>query len=143
VFRHNHSRPQQYLSRHRSRPAVCRFGLDVPVPIHTLWRSEVALTRTEEPHPGEEKSQLRLPRVCNDSKVVFIHAFLTENQPILTISVPGGEVKQVAGSADFHSGEPSDYFFGGLTPEDLPLVRPRVGTETYLPWTSIDARERR
>jgi Tol biopolymer transport system component/DNA-binding winged helix-turn-helix (wHTH) protein len=68
------------------------------------------------------------PNWSSDSKAIFVHAFLAENQPILRIAVPGGEVKVVASSADFHSGEPADYFFGGLTPEDLPLVRPRVGT---------------
>ncbi|MGA9671483.1 MAG: winged helix-turn-helix domain-containing protein [Terracidiphilus sp.] len=68
------------------------------------------------------------PIWSNDSKSIFVHAFLGENQPILRISVPNGELKTVASSADFHSGEPADYFLGGLTPEDLPLVRPRVGT---------------
>ncbi len=68
------------------------------------------------------------PTWSSDSKAIFVHAFLTENQPILRISVPSGEEKVVASSADFHSGEPADYFFGGLTPEGFPLVRPRVGT---------------
>jgi Tol biopolymer transport system component/DNA-binding winged helix-turn-helix (wHTH) protein len=68
------------------------------------------------------------PIWSNDSKGIFVHAFQAENQPIIRISVPTGEVKVVASSADFHSGEPADYFFGGLTPEGFPLVRPRVGT---------------
>jgi Tol biopolymer transport system component len=68
------------------------------------------------------------PVWSNDSKAIFIHAFLAENQPILRVSVPNGEVKVVAGSEDFHSGEPADYFFGGMTPDEVPLVRPRVGT---------------
>jgi Tol biopolymer transport system component/DNA-binding winged helix-turn-helix (wHTH) protein len=68
------------------------------------------------------------PVWSNDGKAIFVHAFLAENQPILRIAVPGGEMKVVASSTDFHSGEPAEYFFGGLTPEDLPLVRPRVGT---------------
>jgi Tol biopolymer transport system component/DNA-binding winged helix-turn-helix (wHTH) protein len=68
------------------------------------------------------------PTWSNDSKAIFVHAFLDENQPIIKIFVPSDEVKVVASSADFHSGEPADYFFGGLTPDDLPLVRPRVGT---------------
>jgi len=68
------------------------------------------------------------PTWSSDSKAIFVHAYLANNQPIVRISVPGGEVKTVASDADFHSSEPADYFFGGLTPEDLPLVRPRVGT---------------
>jgi len=68
------------------------------------------------------------PFWSNDSKAIFVPAFLAENQPILRISVPAGEVKIVASSADFHSGEPADYFFGGLTLEGLPHIRLRVGT---------------
>jgi dipeptidyl aminopeptidase/acylaminoacyl peptidase len=68
------------------------------------------------------------PIWSNDGKALFVHAFLVENQPILRIAVPGGGVNVVASSADFHSVEPADYFFGGLTPDGFPLVRPRVGT---------------
>jgi Tol biopolymer transport system component/DNA-binding winged helix-turn-helix (wHTH) protein len=68
------------------------------------------------------------PTWSSNSEAIFVHAFLADNQPILKIAVPGGETKVVASSADFHSGEPAEYFFGGLTPEDSPLVRPRVGT---------------
>jgi Tol biopolymer transport system component/DNA-binding winged helix-turn-helix (wHTH) protein len=68
------------------------------------------------------------PNWSNDSKSIFVHAFSKEDQPILKISVLSREVTVIASSADFHSGEPADFFFGGLTTEDLPLVRPRVGT---------------
>jgi Tol biopolymer transport system component/DNA-binding winged helix-turn-helix (wHTH) protein len=68
------------------------------------------------------------PIWSKDGTALFVHAFLAENQPILRIAVPGGGVNVVATSADFHSGEPAGYFFGGLTPDGFPLVRPRVGT---------------
>jgi len=68
------------------------------------------------------------PVWSNDSKDILVHAFQAQNQPIIRISVPDGQMKEVASSADFHFGEPEDYFFGGLTPEGSPLVRPRVGT---------------
>jgi len=68
------------------------------------------------------------PVWSSDSQAVYVHAFMAEKQPILRISVPGGDLRSVASTANFRSGEPANYFFGGLTPEDIPLVRPRVGT---------------
>ena len=64
----------------------------------------------------------------SDSKALFVHAFLAEKQPVLRISVPGGSVQAVASTDDFHAGTPANYFFGGLTPDNHPLVQPRVGT---------------
>ncbi len=68
------------------------------------------------------------PVWSRDSKAVFVHAFMADKQPILRIAVPGGATQVIAGTGDFHAGEPANYFFGGLTPADLPLVQPRVGT---------------
>ena len=68
------------------------------------------------------------PVWSSDSQALYVHAFMTERQPILRIAVPGGEVQTVASTADFHAGEPANYFFGGLTPGNEPLVQPRVGT---------------
>ena len=68
------------------------------------------------------------PVWSRDSKAIFVHAFMAEKQPILRIAVPGAQTQVVAGTGDFHAGEPANYFFGGLTPADLPLVQPRVGT---------------
>jgi DNA-binding winged helix-turn-helix (wHTH) protein/Tol biopolymer transport system component len=68
------------------------------------------------------------PIWSHDSKALFVHAFMAVKQPILRIAVPEGATQVVAGTEDFHDGEPANYFFGGLTPNDLPLVQPRVGT---------------
>ncbi len=68
------------------------------------------------------------PVWSRDSRALFVHAFMLEKQPILRIAVPGGATQVVAGTSDFHAGKPANYFFGGLTPADLPLVQPRVGT---------------
>ena len=62
------------------------------------------------------------PVWSRDSKAIFVHAFMAEKQPILRIAVPGAQTQVVAGTGDFHAGEPANYFFGGLTPADLPLV---------------------
>ena len=68
------------------------------------------------------------PVWSNDSRALYVHAFMAEKQPILRLAVPGGERQSIASAADFHKGEPANYFFGGLTPENAPLVQPRVGT---------------
>ncbi len=68
------------------------------------------------------------PVWSGDSRALFVHAFMDDRQPILRLAVPGGQRETVASVADFHAGEPANYFFGGLTPASAPLVQPRVGT---------------
>ncbi len=68
------------------------------------------------------------PVWSSDSKALYVHAFLANGEPILRVPVPSGEVQTIASTADFHSGEPANYFFGGLAPDNRPLIRPRVGT---------------
>ena len=63
-----------------------------------------------------------------DSKAIYVHAFLAGGDPILSLQVPGGAMQTAANLADFHNGEAANYFFGGLTPRNEPLVQPRVGT---------------
>jgi len=63
-----------------------------------------------------------------DSKAIYIHAFMAANQPIYKVEVPTGKLQQVADLSSFRSGEVADYFFGGVTPEGVPLVRARSST---------------
>ncbi len=63
-----------------------------------------------------------------DSKSVYVHAFLEDQQPILKIDVPDGRVHMVADLSAFHDRATINYFFGGLTPANQPLVQPRIGT---------------
>ena len=63
-----------------------------------------------------------------DSKSVYVHAFLEDRQPIIRIGVPDGEVHIVADLSAFHDRATINYFFGGLTPANQPLVQPRIGT---------------
>jgi hypothetical protein len=44
------------------------------------------------------------------------------------VSVPDGAVHVVADLGDFHNLETVNYFFGGLTPANEPLVEPGIGT---------------
>jgi Tol biopolymer transport system component len=68
------------------------------------------------------------PAWSSDGKALYIHAFLEDKQPILRISVPSGEMQQVASLDDLRAKDAANYFFSGLTPDNEPLVLPRVGT---------------
>jgi len=63
-----------------------------------------------------------------DSKAIYIHAFMSITQPIYRVDVPSGQLQQVADLASFRSGEAADYFFCGITPDNIPLVRARSST---------------
>ncbi len=68
------------------------------------------------------------PVWSSDSKAVYVHAFQADREPILKIAVPDGSVQIVADLGDLRDRETANYFFGGLTPDDQPIVQPRVGT---------------
>jgi Tol biopolymer transport system component/DNA-binding winged helix-turn-helix (wHTH) protein len=63
-----------------------------------------------------------------DSKAIYIHAFMSPTQPIYRVDVPSGQLQQVADLTSFRSGETADYFFCGITPDNVPLVRARSST---------------
>jgi len=62
------------------------------------------------------------------SDALYIHAFMAPTQPIYRVEVPSGKLDEVADLASFHSGEAADYFFCGITPDNVPLVRARSST---------------
>ncbi len=68
------------------------------------------------------------PVWSSDSKAIYVHAFLADREPILKVSVPDGIIQIVADLGNFHDKEAVNYFFGGLTPANEPLVQPRIGT---------------
>ena len=100
----------------------------------TLEQNKVMLFDVAKNHWRELASTSASDPVWSgDSKAIYVHAFMAEKQPILKISLSGGEMQTVASAANFHSGESANYFFSGLTPDNVPLVRPRVGTgDLYL-----------
>ena len=63
-----------------------------------------------------------------DSSAIYIHAFMAETQPIYRVDIPSGHLQQVADLASFRVGEAADYFFCGITPDNIPLVRARSST---------------
>lgn len=63
-----------------------------------------------------------------DSKSIFFHASLAELQPIYRVSIPDGRLEQVASLANFSGGDVADYFFCGITLQNVPIVRSRTAT---------------
>jgi len=68
------------------------------------------------------------PVWSSDSKAIYFHAFMSPTQPIYRVDVPTGQLQPVADLASFRSGETADYFFCGITPDNVPLVRSRSST---------------
>ncbi|WP_353069734.1 winged helix-turn-helix domain-containing protein [Tunturibacter empetritectus] len=68
------------------------------------------------------------PVWSSDSKTIFFHASSAEMQPIYRVSIPGGRLEQIANLSNFSGGDTEDYFFCGLTPESVPIVRSRTRT---------------
>ncbi len=68
------------------------------------------------------------PVWSRDSKSIFVHAFLADQQPILRINVPRAQTQRVADLSDLRMKESENCFFGGLTLDNQPLILPRVGT---------------
>ena len=68
------------------------------------------------------------PVWSSDGKSIYIHAFMADAQPIYRVSVPDGHLKEVANLSAFRAGDTADYFFVGITPDNLPLVRARTST---------------
>ena len=63
-----------------------------------------------------------------DGTAIYIHAFMADTQPIYRVDIPSGHLQQVADLASFRAGEAADYFFCGITPDNVPLVRARSST---------------
>ena len=68
------------------------------------------------------------PVWSRDSKALYVHAFLADEQPILRISIPTGEEQVIADLSYTRLKDAENYFFSGLTPNNEPLILPRVGT---------------
>jgi Tol biopolymer transport system component/DNA-binding winged helix-turn-helix (wHTH) protein len=63
-----------------------------------------------------------------DSRAIYFHASLAEMQPIYRVSIPDGRLEQIANLTNFAAGDTADYFFCGITPENVPIVRSRTAT---------------
>lgn len=63
-----------------------------------------------------------------DSRAIYLHAFMANTQPIYRVSIPDGKLEEVASLTSFRTGDIADYFFSGITPDNVPLVRARTAT---------------
>jgi Tol biopolymer transport system component/DNA-binding winged helix-turn-helix (wHTH) protein len=68
------------------------------------------------------------PVWSGDSRAIFFHASMAEMQPIYRVSIPEGRLEQIANLANFAAGDTADYFFCGITPDNVPIVRSRTAT---------------
>ncbi len=68
------------------------------------------------------------PIWSSDSHYLYLHASLDPAQPIDRVSIPDGHVQELVRLADSVDNGAVDYIFGGLTPENMPLIRMRVFT---------------
>ncbi|ADW71135.1 TolB family protein [Granulicella tundricola] len=68
------------------------------------------------------------PVWSRDSKFIYIHAFQADMEPILKVNVLDGSMQPVADLSSFQSAGAVNYFFGGLSPTNLPMVQTHIGT---------------
>ena len=68
------------------------------------------------------------PVWSSDSRSLYLHASLDRGQPIDRVSIPDGSVQEIVRLADSPASDAVDYVFGGLTRDNMPLVRARIFT---------------
>ena len=68
------------------------------------------------------------PVWSRDSRAVFVHNDAAGDESIDRVTVPGGETETVAKLIDLRVRDKADYYFVGVTPEGVPLVRVRSAT---------------
>lgn len=90
----------------------------------SVWIYDVAKQRWKE----LAQTSAADPIWTSDSKALYVHAFLAEKQPLLRIGVPNGDLHTVTDLSGFNDRATINYFFGGLTPVNEPMVQPHVGT---------------
>jgi Tol biopolymer transport system component len=68
------------------------------------------------------------PVWASDSKSIFFHAAQAETEPIYRVQIASGRLDEIANLSNFIDGETADYFFCGLTSDERPIIRSRLGT---------------
>jgi Tol biopolymer transport system component/DNA-binding winged helix-turn-helix (wHTH) protein len=68
------------------------------------------------------------PVWSHDSRWIYFDDFVAKDQPVDRVSVPGGQLEQVAGLESVQPPDALDFRFAGLTPGDVPLVNARIST---------------
>lgn len=68
------------------------------------------------------------PVWSHDSHWIYFDDFVAKDQPVYRISVPGGQLEQVAGLESVQPPDALDFRFAGLTAHDVPLVNARISS---------------
>ena len=68
------------------------------------------------------------PVWSHDSRWIYFDDFVAKDQPVYRVSVPGGQLEQVAGLESVQPPDALDFRFAGLTPQDIPLVNARISS---------------
>ena len=79
------------------------------------------------------------PAWSRDSRFLFFQDFLEPGKPIYRISIPSGQIEQVATMANLRPIAATDYRLIGLAPGDLPIVSAHTSTVNLY---SVDLNER-
>lgn len=68
------------------------------------------------------------PVWSNDSRWIYFHDFVAEDQPVYRVSVPDGRLEHVAGLRSVQPLDVFDFRLAGLSPGNVPLVSAHVST---------------
>jgi Tol biopolymer transport system component/DNA-binding winged helix-turn-helix (wHTH) protein len=69
-----------------------------------------------------------LPVWSRDSKALYIHAYKAENKPIYRVSVPDGQMKEIAGLNNFRVDSVTHADFAGITLDGTPLMHTEISS---------------
>ncbi|HVJ09352.1 MAG TPA: hypothetical protein VM554_13310 [Acidisarcina sp.] len=61
-----------------------------------------------------------------DSQTIYFQASLKEYQPLYRVNIRDGRLEQITTLKAFRSVSPGDYFFCGIAPDSVPLVRVHI-----------------
>jgi Tol biopolymer transport system component len=68
------------------------------------------------------------PFWSKDSKALYFHASFIDKKPIYRVSVPDGQIAEIADLSNFHVETITLADFSGITPDDVPLVHAQVSS---------------
>ena len=81
----------------------------------TTWQT---LAGTSADHPFWSK----------DSKAIYFHTSFIDKKPVYRVSVPDGQITEIANLSNFHVGSITLADFSGITPDDVPLMHTQISS---------------
>jgi len=68
------------------------------------------------------------PVWSEDSKALYVHSYMAGTEPIYRVSVPDGRMEEVASLKNLPVGTTGQYFFSGIAPNNVLLVRTEISS---------------